>query len=446
MVRRRLPLYLVLSILFSFVAAGNVAAGSAVGLGTAGSFSVLGGSAVTNTGSSVISGDVGVAPGTSVIGFPPGIVLGAIHANDAVALQAQNDLTTAYNTVAGLPCTTDLTGQDLGGMTLTAGVYCFSTSAQLTGTVTLNAQGNPDAAFIFQVGSTLTTASLSSVSFTNGAQPCNVFWQVGSSATIGTGTAFAGNILALTSITMTTGATLEGRALARNGAVTLDTNVISGGTCNAPGSTECTSTLTGGAYGEITVPDGATCTLVGVVVGGDVTVGTRSTLITSSQTEIGGDVTGVGTKSVHLINTDVAGNIVLSNTRGSIVIGAANCAVDPVVGGDIRLTNNYGTVAVCEMSVGGDLIVRSTHTAARLFHNVVAGDLVVDYNQNVYGIWVNRNTVAGSIFVRRNTSRYLFVRNNVVAGDLRCQRNFVDPTHTNNTVGGFRIGECSGPE
>ncbi|HUS21716.1 MAG TPA: ice-binding family protein, partial [Aeromicrobium sp.] len=421
-------------------------AASAVGLGTAGSFAVLGGSTVTNTGPSVITGDLGVSPGTSITGFPPGIVIGTIHATDAVALQAQADVTTAYNNVANQPCDTDLTGQDLGGLTLTAGVYCFSSTAQLTGTLTLNGQNDPDAVFIFQIGSALTTASASSVSFTNSAQQCNVFWQVGASATIGSATAFAGNILALTSITMTTGASLDGRALARNGAVTLDTNVITRATCDQAGSTECTSTLNGGVYDDIVVPDGATCTLVGVVVIGDVTVGTRSTLVTSAQTQIGGDVTAVGAKSVRLINTDVAGDILLSYTRGSIVIGAENCSVDPVVGGTIRLTNNYGTVAVCEMTIGGNLIVRSTHTAARLFHNSVGGNLIVEYNQNVYGLWINRNTVAGFVLVRRNTSRYLFVRQNVVVGDLRCQRNFVDPTHTDNTVGGLRVGECVAPD
>src|SRR6185295_2961407 len=143
----------------------------------------------TNTGPSVIGGDLGLSPGTAVTGFPPGSVVGgAIHAADAAALSAQNSLTTAYNSVASQACTQDLTGQDLGGKTLTPGVYCFSTSAALTGSVTLNAQGNAAAVFIFKMGSTLTTASGSSVVMTNGGFPSNVFWQVGSSATLGTGT------------------------------------------------------------------------------------------------------------------------------------------------------------------------------------------------------------------------------------------------------------------
>jgi type VI secretion system secreted protein VgrG len=188
---------------------------------------------VTNTGTSTITGDLGVSPGTAITGFPPGtVVSGTIHSADATAGQAQSDLTTAYNSLAGQACTQDLSGQDLGGKTLTAGVYCFSTSAQLTGTLTLNAQGNTGAVFVFKIGSTLTTASNSSVVVTNSGSLCNVFWQVGTSATIGTTSSVMGSILALTSITLNTGASVSGRTLARNGAVTLDTNTIPN-TCTA---------------------------------------------------------------------------------------------------------------------------------------------------------------------------------------------------------------------
>ncbi|MEA2238853.1 MAG: hypothetical protein QOC81_3577 [Thermoanaerobaculia bacterium] len=200
-----------------------------ISLGTAQNFGVLAGSAVTSTGATTVNGNVGVSPGTAVTATPPMVIIGgAIHSNDAVAMQAQNDLTTAYNNIAATPCTVDLTGQDLGGQTLTPGVYCFTTSAQLTGALTLNALGNPNALFLFKIGSTLTTASASSVTITNnGGNSCNkAYWQVGSSATLGTGTSFTGDILALTSITITTGANTNGRALARNGAVTLDTNNV----------------------------------------------------------------------------------------------------------------------------------------------------------------------------------------------------------------------------
>lgn len=200
-------------------------------LGTAQSFAVLGGSTVTNTGPSVITGDLGVSPGSAVVGFPPGIVTGTIHAGNATAGQAQDDVTTFYNALAGASCTADLTGQDLGGLTLTPGVYCYSSSAQLTGTLTLNAQGNANATFIFKTGSTLTTASGSSVVLINGGNPCGVAWQIGSSATLGTTTSFIGNLVALTSVTLNTGADIIGRALARNGAVTLDTNDITFAPC-----------------------------------------------------------------------------------------------------------------------------------------------------------------------------------------------------------------------
>jgi outer membrane autotransporter protein len=198
-------------------------------LGTAESFGVLAGSTVTNTGDSVIHGNLGVSPGTAITGFPPGIVVppGAIHSADAVAGQAQVDLVTAYNALMAKPTQFDLTGQDLGGKTLIPAVYRFASSAQLTGLLTLNGQGNSASQFVFKIGSTLTTASNSAVLLINGANGNNVYWVVGSSATLGTNTHFAGNIVALTSITMNTGATITcGRALARNGAVTLDNNTI----------------------------------------------------------------------------------------------------------------------------------------------------------------------------------------------------------------------------
>jgi type VI secretion system secreted protein VgrG len=203
------------------------------------SFAVLGGSTVTNTATpTTVNGNLGVSPGSAVTGFPPGIVTGGtIHAADLVAAQAQTDLTTTYDNLAGTACGTDLTGQDLGGKTLTPGVYCFSTSAQLTGTLTLDAQGNANAVFIFKIGSTLTTASAASVLLINGGSNCGVFWQVGSSATLGTGTTLLGSIVALTSITLNTGATVSGRVLARNGAVTLDDShvtVCSGGVTAGP--------------------------------------------------------------------------------------------------------------------------------------------------------------------------------------------------------------------
>lgn len=231
-----------------------------VDLGTAGAFSVLAGSTVTNTGTTVVSadagvgGNVGVSPGSAITGFPPGLVTppGTIDAANATAAQAQSDLTIGYNSAAGRACDTNLSGQDLGGMTLTSGVYCFDTSAAITGTLTLDSQGNPDAVFIFQIGSTLGANVGSTVLPVNGGQACHVFWQVGSSATLGTGAAFTGTILALTSITADANANIEGRLLARNGAVTLSSNTINTPAC-APASGVSQAPLLGSAAPALAV-------------------------------------------------------------------------------------------------------------------------------------------------------------------------------------------------
>ncbi|MBA3866532.1 MAG: DUF3494 domain-containing protein [Solirubrobacterales bacterium] len=223
-----------LAALLAFAVVPVAAQASAVNLATASPFVVLGGSTVTNTGPSVLNGDLGLSPGTSLTGFGlPAVVNGATHANDAVAAQAQADLTTAYNVAAGQPVPpgNNLTGTDLGSRTLTAGAYGFSSSAQLTGQLTLDAQGDPNAQFVFVIGSTLTTASASSVILVNGASPCNVYWKVGSSATLGSTTAFEGNLMSLQSISVNNGATVLGRLLARNGQVSLINDVLGIGNC-----------------------------------------------------------------------------------------------------------------------------------------------------------------------------------------------------------------------
>ena len=216
-------------------------------LGTALNYTVLSGQTITNTGPSVITGNLGLDPGSSVTGFPPGSVTGTQDVSDAASVLAQNDLVTGYTDAANSPSTSDLTGKDLGGQNLTPGVYSFSSSAQLTGSLTLSGNG----VFIFQIGSALTTASNSAVLLVNGAQACAVYWQVGSSATLGSAANFQGNLMALSSITMVTGANLTGRALARNGALTLDTNNITppSGTCTVATATSTTGSgsTTGGS-------------------------------------------------------------------------------------------------------------------------------------------------------------------------------------------------------
>lgn len=215
-----------------------------VGLGTAAAFAVLAGTpAVTNTGPTTVAGDLGISPAAAVTGFPPGVVNGTIHAADAVALQAKNDLVLAYSDAASRPATA--THGSLGGLTLVGGVYnAGGVTLGLTGTLTLDGQNDPNSVWIFQATSDLVTASSSAVSFINGAQPCNVFWQVTSSATLGSGSTFAGTILALTSITMGSTVSLNGRALARNGDVTLIDDTITRPTCAAAATPAPSSTVT----------------------------------------------------------------------------------------------------------------------------------------------------------------------------------------------------------
>ncbi|GGW55004.1 ice-binding family protein [Streptomyces xantholiticus] len=261
---------LTLLVAFAVVALTPTRANAAtpVDLGTADSFAVLAGAEVTNTGPSVVTGDVGVHPGTSISGFPPGTVNGTLHSGDTVAEQAKTDLVAAYNDAAGQASNGALP-PDAGGLTLVPGVYTASSSLGLTGTLTLDAQGDPNAVWVFQVGSTLTTASNSSVSLINGASPCNVFWQIGSSATLGTGTTFVGTIMAKAAITVTTGATIDGRALAEVEAVTLDTNRITRPEC--AGST--TTTTGDAATGDAATGDAAT----GDAATGDAATGDAAT-------------------------------------------------------------------------------------------------------------------------------------------------------------------------
>lgn len=202
--------------MLSFAARGNAF------LGSAASFGALAGSALTSTGDTTVRGDVGVYPGTAITGFGPGTLTGTTHAGDSVAEQAQADALVAYNNLAAMEPTRSLTGQDLGGLTLTSGVYNFASSGQLTGTLTLDAEGNSNAAFVFQFGSTINTAVSSEVVIINGGRACNVYWQVGTSGTIGTTTTFLGNIMAFTSITFNHGVTTQGGVYALNGAITLD--------------------------------------------------------------------------------------------------------------------------------------------------------------------------------------------------------------------------------
>ena len=337
---------------------------SAASLGTAQSFSVLAGSSVTNIGPTTLNGNLGVSPGTSITGFPPGSVLvpATTHIADAVAGQAESDVTTAYNALAGAACTANKTGIDLGGQTLVTGVYCFSSSAQLTGTLTLDAQGDPNAVFIFQVVSALTTASGASVRLINGADPCNVFWQVGSSATVGSTTAFAGNILALTSIALQTGAIVDGRALARNGEVTLDSNTILSNSCAAvvvdggaadagaadAGAADAGGAVDGGVADAGPVCPGAppSCALTGVIAG------------PPKQLQITVQDTDSGLQSIQVTESNNASTVVPSFTPGSkaaLVVVATK--IDQASGAQValRVTDVCGNVVDCDPLIGGEV-------------------------------------------------------------------------------------------
>lgn len=275
---------ILLGSLSTLIFSGSALGATSVGLGKAASFSVLGGSTITNTGLTTMFGDLGLAPGSSVTGAP--VVLGAEHVDDAVANEAKSALTTAATTAAS-EASNGSAGEDLAGHAFLPGVYTASSSLLLSsGSVTLNAQGDPNAVFIFQVGSTLTTGSNTSVSLINGAQACNVFWQVGSSATLGTGTHFVGTIMAADSITANTGATIHGRLLAQTAAVTLENNTITTSTC-------ASSSSGSGGGTETTTPE-ETVALEKATTGGETTTTTSSGGGTTSSSGAAVTSTGAG--------------------------------------------------------------------------------------------------------------------------------------------------------
>jgi hypothetical protein len=287
-----------------------MAAQPTVNLGTTASFAVLAGSTITNTGPTTINGDVGVHPGNTFTGQSSATINGAVHLADGVALQAKNDLVTAYNDAAGRTPVTRI-ATELGGNTLLPGVYdSASGTFQITGTLTLDAQGDPNAVFIFQTATTLVTAANSNISLLNGARFCRIFWKVGSSATLGVGSHFVGHIFALTSITANTGATVQGQLLARNGAVTLDTNTITNGLCP-------TLTTTTTANGTTTTTGNGTTTTTG---NGTTTTGTGTTTTTGNGTTTttgnGTTTTGTGTTTTTGTGTTTTTGTGTTTTTG----------------------------------------------------------------------------------------------------------------------------------
>ena len=317
-----------------------------VSLGTADAFAVLAGAGITVANAvktTKITGDIGTFPTLSITGLENVTLTGVNHAGDAVTQNAKDDLVTAYNDAAGRTPVTSVTGDTLGGLFLTSGVYGGG-ALDLTGTLTLNAEGNPDAVWIFQAASTLITASGSKVTLINGAQACHVFWQVGSSATLGTDSVFVGNILAFTSITLTTGATVDGRVLARNGAVTLDNNTVAMSVCLGPPVTPV-----------ITWPQPADITY-GTALGASQLNATASVPGTFAYSPPAGTVLNVGagqTLSVIFTPTDA---IHYTTATASTILNVMPRACDlsdttlgaAVVGGNMEMyfTNRYGLSAV----------------------------------------------------------------------------------------------------
>lgn len=369
-----------------------LAATSSVALGAATSYSVLGHETVTNTGNTVVGGDLGVSPGTSVTGFGPGRILangGNFHSADSSSAAAQAALTTAYNDAASRPLTSSIVTGDyqLGGRTFGPGVYGAASSAQITGTVTLDGGGDPNAVFIFQMGSTLTTAAgspsipASIVKLINGAKPANVFWQVGSSATLGTYSYFSGTIMALASVTVTTGAHVRGRALASTGAVTLDDDDFA----SAPPSFSSGIKITSSATSSTATPtisgtaDASNGTLVTVTV--TPTTGPAITLqatVTGGTWSVPSSALANGTYTVVATVIDSAGNP-LSDTQtltvdtttappGSLAIAitssVASTSSTPTISGSVTAPNGSNVVVTVKAGATPVEIAAATITGS----------------------------------------------------------------------------------
>jgi fibronectin-binding autotransporter adhesin len=342
-----------------------------VSLGAAENFAVLGNTTVTNTGATAINGSLGLNPGTSVTGFPPGTVTnGTIQINTAQAIQGQADAFTAYMSVAGEAFTTDLTGMNLGGLTLTPGTYHFNTSAQLTGTLTLNTEGDPDAAFHFQIGSTLTAATSSAIVLLglNGTPEQNIFWQVGSSATLGVNSSFDGNIIADTSITLDAGASLNGRALALNGAVTLDTNAI---------NAQIPVPVIGGTYWN----GGASNLWSGVNWSPDATGATTSTL--NANADVVFSVTGIVPQNQNTnLDVDTTISSLTVNDPVAVTISGAHLLTIDGSGVNTGITINSGaglTTINSNVTLAGlSQTVTVDNTAGLVINGVVAGTVGLD--------------------------------------------------------------------
>lgn len=299
-----------------------------IDLGAAAAFAVLGASTVTNTGFSVLGGLVGVYPGTSITGFPDGVATG-IHEGDAVAMQGQMAANAAYTTAATTPPGppgNNLSGLNLGGLVLPPGVYSFDSSAQLTGTLILDGAGIPDASWIFQITSTLTTASNSEVVLID-APACNVFWQVGSSATFGSASGFIGNVVALASVSMDSTASNDGSLIALTGAVTLIDNLINA-PCAPVVTSTSVSTLTASASTSITIPASSE-TVITTEITTEITTVITSGTVTETSTEI---ITETSTETIPIpTSTSPPSSATATTTEASTIPTSTGSSTSPTV-------------------------------------------------------------------------------------------------------------------
>lgn len=343
-----------------------------VTMGTAANYAVLGASTVTNTGGSTLDGSLGLWPGDSITGFPPGRVLppGTTDTTNAAAQQAQSDLTVAYTNAAGRPVDATTTA-DLANLNLQAGVYSGPDRSplSLTGPLVLDGGGDLTSVFIFQTDSTLITGSGSTVSLVNGVQECNVFWQVGSSATLGTDSVFTGNILALTSITVNNSVTVHGRALARNGAVTLDNDTFTKPTCAQPAPATTTTVVSGvttptTAGGDATTTGGTT---TGAVPGGTGSAtGTTETGDGSRKTPPG-DATSTATARRLTTQTSLtSGGPGAPGAPGvPRIVGPPRTGVAPMPSARVPLPTGLAVVAVLFAATLGAVRTRRAHERGR---------------------------------------------------------------------------------
>ncbi|MHB1153945.1 MAG: ice-binding family protein [Eubacteriales bacterium] len=340
------------------------------------SFAVLAGSTITNTGSTTISGDaggnIGLYPGTSFTGQTDVSITGTVHINDGVAEQAQNDLITVYNDAAGRTPTTIVSAALGDGQTLTPGVYASTTSIQINGELILDAEGNPDAFFVFQAGTTLTTASYSKITLINGARYCRIFWQVGSSATLGTNSEFVGHIFASESITVTTDAFIQGQLLAINGAVTLDTNTIINGLCSVQtGSLTVTKTLSAPAGFDMSKQFDFTLRDAANAIVGTATIGNDGSAAFDNL-ELGTYTITESDAVVADYNLDVTVSGAASSNGGTLTVAAGSQTVaftntyieqNPVQTGSLTVTKTLSAPAGFDMSKQFDFTLRDAANA-----------------------------------------------------------------------------------